>query len=93
MPQPFVRGLAPEGAVGAMVVVEALPFSELVVEELGRVDDHAVELAIELLVVDPVRPLDLAIQSWGGRLDVGVAYSRSKRCQWKPDWNSEPLSV
>ena len=32
-----------------------------------------VEELVELLVVDPVRPLDLAIQVWGPRPDVDVA--------------------
>jgi hypothetical protein len=34
--------------VGAVEVVEVLPFLELVVEELGVVDDDAVERAVEL---------------------------------------------
>jgi hypothetical protein len=31
--------------VGRIVVVEVLPFLEAVVEQLGVVDDHALELA------------------------------------------------
>jgi hypothetical protein len=45
-----------------MVVVEVLPFGEFVVEQLGVVDEDAVELAVELLGVDAVGPLDLAVQ-------------------------------
>jgi hypothetical protein len=35
--------LAAEAAVRAMVVVVVLPFSEFVVEDLGVIDDQAVE--------------------------------------------------
>jgi hypothetical protein len=37
-----------------MVVVAVLPLLKLVVEQLGVVDEHAFELAVELLGVDPV---------------------------------------
>jgi len=40
--------------VRAMVVVVVLPFSEFVVEDLGVVDDEAVEEGVELLNVDAV---------------------------------------
>jgi hypothetical protein len=55
-----------------MVVAGVLPLPELVVEQLGVVDEHALELAVELLGVDPVGPLDLAVQPRGGGLDVDV---------------------
>ena len=48
--------------MGAVVVVEVLPLAELVVEELGVVDHDAVQEAVELLGVDAVGALDLAIQ-------------------------------
>jgi hypothetical protein len=38
-----LRGLAVEAAVGPVIVVEVFPLLELVVEDLGVVDDHAVE--------------------------------------------------
>jgi hypothetical protein len=44
-----------------MVVVEVLPFLEALVEQLGVADDGALELAAELLGVDPVGPLDLPL--------------------------------
>jgi len=44
-------------------IVEALPFVELGVEELGVVDDLAGEEPIEVFVVDAMRPLDLTVQS------------------------------
>ena len=44
-----------------MVVVEVLPFLEFVVEQLGVVED-ALDLAVELLSVDPVAALDLAVE-------------------------------
>ena len=56
-----------------MVVVEVLPLLELVVEDLGVVDHHAVQEAVELLGVDAVGALDLAIEPRRPRLDVDVA--------------------
>jgi hypothetical protein len=44
-----------------MVVVEVLPLAELVVEDLGVVDHDAVEQPVELLGVDAVGALDLAV--------------------------------
>ena len=70
--QAFVGCLAAEAAMGPIVVVEVLPFLELVVEQLGVVDDDALELPVELLAVDPVGSLDLAVQPRGGGLDVDV---------------------
>ena len=55
-----------------MVVVVVLPFLEFVVEDLGVVDDHAVEEAVELFGVDAVGALDLAIQSRGAGFDLDV---------------------
>ena len=50
--------------MGAVEVVEVLPFLELVVEQLGVVDDDAmVEHSVELFVVDSVGSLHLAVQS------------------------------
>src|ERR671925_2076938 len=59
--------------MGAIEVVEVLPLLQLLVEDLGRVDDHAVEKSVELLGVDPVRSLHLAVEPGRLRLDVGVA--------------------
>jgi hypothetical protein len=39
-----------------------LPLLELVVDQLGVVDDDALELAVELLPVDAMRSLYLAVQ-------------------------------
>jgi hypothetical protein len=49
--------------VGPMVVAGVLPFGELVVEQLGVVDQDALELAVELLAVDPVGAFDLAVEA------------------------------
>jgi hypothetical protein len=66
--------LSIEAAVGSVEVVEVFPLLELVVEDVGVVDDHAVvEHSVELLVVDAVGSLDLAVESWCGWLDVDVA--------------------
>jgi hypothetical protein len=77
--------------MGPVVVVEVLPLLELVVEQLGVVDDDALELAVELLSVDPVAALNLPVQSRGGGLDVDVPDARSARCQWNDVWNSDPV--
>ncbi|MFE2728698.1 hypothetical protein [Kitasatospora sp. NPDC059327] len=58
----FVGGLAAERAVRAVEGVAVPPCSELVVEETGVVDDDTGERAVELLGVDPVRALDLAVE-------------------------------
>ena len=59
--------------MGAVEVVEVLPFLELVVEELGVVDDDAVEHPVELFGVDPVGSLHLSVEPRCGGLDVDVA--------------------
>jgi len=46
----------------AVVVAEVLPLFELVVEDLGVVDHHPLEHPVELLGVDAVGALDLAVQ-------------------------------
>ena len=56
-----------------MVVVEVLPLAQLVVEDLGVVDHHPVQELVELLGVDAVGALHLAIQPRGPGLDVVVA--------------------
>ena len=56
----------------AFEVVVVLPLLKLRGEELGVVDDHAVEQPIELLGVDPMRALDLAVEPRGARPDVHV---------------------
>jgi hypothetical protein len=65
--------LAAEAAVRAMVVVVVLPFSEFVVEDLGVVDDQAVEQGVELFSIDAVRSLYFAVQARGAGFDVAVA--------------------
>ncbi len=54
---------AAEAAVGATVVVVVLPLAQFVVEDLGVVDDDAVEEPVELLGVDAVGSFDLAVQA------------------------------
>jgi hypothetical protein len=76
-----------------MVVVEVLPFLELVVEELGVVDHDTLEEPGELLGVDAMGALDLAVEPRGAGLDVDMAGALSSTCQWKLEPNSTPLSV
>ena len=68
LPEAFVGCLAAEGTVRPMVVVEVLPLLEAFVEQVGVVDDDALELAVELFAVDPVGALDLAVEPRGGGL-------------------------
>ena len=68
----FVGSLAAEAAVGAMVVVAVLPLAQLVVEDLGVVDDDARQEPLELLVVDPVRACGLPVQPRCTGVYVGV---------------------
>ena len=79
--------------MGAMVVVEVLPFLELVVEQLGVVDDDALELPVELLAVDPVGSLDLAVQPRRGGLDVDVPDAAVGQVSVESGLELRPLSV
>jgi hypothetical protein len=59
--------------MGAVEVVEVFPLLELVVEQLGVVDHDAVEHPVELLGVDTVGSLHLAVEPRAGGLGVDVA--------------------
>ena len=69
----LVGCLAIEAAVGSVEVVEVLPLLELVFEQFRVVDDDTVEHPLELLLVDPMRSLDFAVEARGGGFDVNVA--------------------
>ncbi len=56
----------------AIVVAGVLPLLQAVVEDLGVVDDDALEHAVELFGVDPVGAPGLAVEPRGGGLDVDV---------------------
>ena len=58
--------------MGAVEVVEVLPFLELLVEQAAVVDDDPVEHPIELFRVDAVGALHPAVEPGRGRLDVDV---------------------
>ena len=45
-------------------IVEALPLLELGVEQRRVIDHDAGEHAVELIVVDAVRPFHLAVEAW-----------------------------
>ena len=51
-----------EAAVGSVEVVEVFPLLELVVEDVGVVDDGAVEESVELFGVDAMGSLHFAVQ-------------------------------
>jgi hypothetical protein len=68
----LVGCLAVQSAVRAVVVVVVLPFLQLVGEEVGVVDDLALEELVELLRVDAVGSLHLAVQPGGTGFDLDV---------------------
>ena len=55
-----------------VVVVVVLPLLQLVGEDVGVVDDLALEEPVELLGVDPVGSFYLAVQPWGPGFDLDV---------------------
>ena len=69
----FIGCLAVEAAVGPVVVVEVLPFLELVVEDLASSMTTPVEEAVELLGFDAMRVLDLAIARGRPGRDAAMA--------------------
>jgi hypothetical protein len=74
-----------------VVVVEVLPLTQLVVEDLGVIDDHAVQQAVELLGVDAVGAL--AVEPRGAGLDIDMAGAPVQQVVVELGWNSAPLSV
>jgi hypothetical protein len=66
--QSLLGGLASQRSVGSMVVVVVLPLLELVVEDLGVVDDDPIEALVELFVIDPLGSLYFPVQARGGRM-------------------------
>ena len=69
----LIGRLAIQTTMRSMVVVEVFPFFELVVEDLGVVDHHPVEHPVELLLVDAMGALHLAVETGGGGFDVDVS--------------------
>jgi hypothetical protein len=55
-----------------MAVVVVLPLLEFLGEQAGVVDHLALEQPVELLSVDPVASLDLAVQPRGAGLDIDM---------------------
>ena len=65
--------MAVQRSVLAMVIVVVLPFTQLLVEQVDVVADAVlVEELIELLVIDAMRPLDLAIEVGCPRADIDM---------------------
>ena len=62
-----------EASVWRVEVVEVLPLLQLVVEQLGAVDDDSIEHPVELFLVDAMRTFHFAVEPWGCRLDVDVS--------------------
>jgi hypothetical protein len=54
--------LAAERSVRTVVIVVVLPLPQLVVEQVDVVGDPvSIQELVELLVIDPIRALDLAV--------------------------------
>lgn len=67
-------GFAAERAVRPMIIVIVLPLPQFVVEQMNVVGDAVgIQQLIKLLIVDPVRSLDLAVEMRRARADVDVA--------------------
>ena len=80
--------------MGSVEVVEVLPLLELVVEELGVVDDDAVEepvtFSASMRCDRSTFPLSRGVRGF----DVGVSNAAVQHVPLGTrDWNSEPLSV
>ena len=74
--------LAVQPPVRTMVIVVVLPLAELLVKQVDVVGDPVlVEELIELLVIDPVRPFDLAVQVRCPRADINMPDVPRSRCQ------------
>ena len=74
-----------------VVIVVVLPLAQLLVEQVNVVGDAVlVQELVELLVIDPVRAFDLAVQVRGARTDIDVADLESVQMPVKRDWNSAP---
>ncbi len=58
--------------MGSVVVVVVFPLPEAFCEEIGVVDDLAFEQPVELLGIDPVGTLHLAVQARSARADPAV---------------------
>ena len=72
-----------ERAVRSMIIVIVLALPQFVVEQMNVVGDAVgIQQLIKLLIVDPVRSLDLAVEMRRARADVDVAdIVVGKRCQ------------
>jgi hypothetical protein len=68
--------------MGPVVVIVILPLPELLVEQVNVIGNAVVvEELIELLVVDPVRPLDLAVEMGRANAVVSETTSQSRRAR------------
>jgi hypothetical protein len=79
--------------MGPVEVVEPFPLLQSVVEQLGIVDHDAFQHPVELLLVDPVRPLHLPVEPRSGRLDGNVPDLPIQDVVGNCDPNSAPWSV
>jgi len=80
--------------VRPVVIVVVLPLPQLLVKQVDVVRDATVvEQLVELLIIDPVRPLDLALQVRGSRTDVDVSDVLRLQMPMKLGLEFGPLSV
>jgi len=55
------------------VVIEVLPFPELIIKQFCFIDNNTIEHSIELVVIDPVASFDLAIETRSPRLNIDMS--------------------
>jgi Transposase IS116/IS110/IS902 family len=84
LPQSLIRGLPVEAAVRPVVVVEVLPLFEAGVEDVHVVDDDALEQPVELLRVDAMTALYLAVEPRSTGSDVDVPDALVQHVPMKP---------
>jgi hypothetical protein len=65
--------------VGPVVVVVVLPLLQLLGEQVGVVDDVALEEPVELFGVDSVGSFHFAVQPWGSEFDADVVDAEIKQ--------------
>jgi hypothetical protein len=77
----FVGRLAVQSAVRTVVVVVVLPLLQTVGEQVGVVDDLALEEPVELLGVDPVGSLHFPIEPGCAGFDADVVDAEVEEVQ------------
>ena len=72
MSQALIGAVSTQGGVRAFIVVEVLPFLQLVVEATYIFDHHTRDQTVEFLLIDAVRTFDFTIKTRCSGLDINV---------------------